>query len=135
MAVALTVVLAGCSSDLGYDLVCEDVMGDGSDANVDCIAIVEAVRAEMEGGETVTQAAVWAYVGCPPGAYCALAAGPQPSPPASALIGVRTSDDDTSVWVVSDVSAWQLSPSLTLGYHPDEFSDGLARSAAASRAP
>ena len=135
MALPVMLLLGGCPSDPG-SLVCEDVMGDGSRAETDCGAVVAAVVGELADGDEVTEAAVWAFVGCPPGAYCGLMDDPQPSPlPVSALIGVRTGDGDASMWVVTDVAAHPLEPSVTLGYDPNDFIDGLGRSAAASRAP
>ncbi|MGI8999258.1 MAG: hypothetical protein ACR2GO_06080 [Candidatus Limnocylindria bacterium] len=133
---ALVLALGGCGSSRDYSLACEDVLPDGSQAEVDCDALVEAVAAGLVDGWEVTEAAVWAFVGCPPGAYCALIGSVPSSPaPVSALIGVRTADGDASVWGVSDVAAHSVVHTITLGYDPNDFIDGLARSAAASRSP
>lgn len=134
MALGILVLsVCGCVSSPEYPVVCEDVLPDGSRADVDCRALADGVAVTM-GTEAVIQAAVWAYVGCPPGAYCALLGEQQPKPlPVSALVGVRTENGDASVWGVSDVAARPLAPTLTLGYDPNDFIDGLANSVAASR--
>jgi hypothetical protein len=135
-AIPLVLLLGGCPSDPGYSLVCEDVLADGSRADIDCGAIVEAVDVEMTAGEELTQAAVWAFVGCPPGAFCGLTPHAERTPlPTSALIGIRTADGDANMWTVNDVAAHPLSPIPSVGYDADDFIDGLARSAAASRTP
>jgi len=133
---ALVLSLGGCGSSRDYSVVCEDVLPDGSRADVNCDVLVEAVAAAMVDGEEVAEAAVWAFVGCPPGAHCGLIGDAPSSPaPVSALIGVRTEDGDASVWGVSDVAARPAVPTITLGYDPNDFIDGLVRSAAASRSP
>jgi hypothetical protein len=132
----LVLLLSGCPSDPGYSLVCEDVLGDGSRAHVACDHLVRAVVAEMDSDDEITEAAVRAFVGCAPGAFCGLRADIRPGQaPVSALIGVRTASGEASVWGVGDVAARPLSPAITLGYDPDEFIEGLASSVAASRAP
>ncbi len=134
IAIPLLLLLGGCPSDPGYSLVCEDVLADGSPADIDCGAIVEAVNVAMKDGEDLTQAAVWSFVGCPPGAFCGLTPDSDGAPlPVSALIGIRTADGDANMWTVTDVAARPLSPAPLVGYDANDFIDGLARSAAASR--
>ena len=134
----LTLVLAVTASAGGreYRFVCEDVLGDGSQAPINCDRVVSAVLDELDPSTSVEAAVIWAFTGCPPGATCALRLRSEPPPTRfSAIAGIRLANGSESVWVVDDVFMTTLSPAPIGGYEADWLIDGLLNSVAASRSP
>ena len=120
------VLLAGCSTGPGNDLVCYPAGADGPSPRECVAAAAAAVRALGAEREPVL-VAVHGFRGCPPGAFCGFRTEPG-RVPLSALVGVRFADGTSVMGTVGDVSARPLAAELVMGYDPDDFIDGVARS-------
>jgi hypothetical protein len=104
----------------------------GGGTVTDCARAADAVLADAGGGRPIAAVAVYAWRGCPPGAYCGLVEDPLPAP-FSALVGIRFADGTHSLMRdVGDLAAHPIAVHEIEGYQPDQFIDGVLGTRGAS---